>query len=327
VTPDGAFCFSSRVFRLSPERARLQFPAVRVPLPIAIVLCFGVIGGVWWAGTRRHDFLTPPSETRLAAVRERASDLRSQPLSTEENPTTQAVKPILVSSVRHPQEEAPELAQYRDQAADPASLLATARQLEAEGKLQRSLLAWERILDSTTPDGTLTSEALQAIKRLRPSLSKWNVDPAQSIAITLRAGADKNHAEALAPALNELASQIENASSGILKVTAETSAGPDSGRQNAPIAMWLTGTDQAISSEVTVFMSGAPGPLEQAATKAVFQIITTHLFRHAGLHVPPFGAGDRQMEFLQTHITRLAWLELGKSLNKSLEQSGISPTR
>jgi hypothetical protein len=301
---------------------------VRVPIPVVILLCLCVIGTVWWTGTRKHEFLSPPSQNQLALIREKAGDAKHAkdlPSDLSVPPQThEATKPIRVPPAPQPQDDAPQLAEYRDHALkDPALLAETARQLETQGKLQRSLLAWERILDSTAPDEARTAEAIQAIKRLRSALPEWNLNPAQTIAITLHAGAGKSTAEILTPALEEISRDLEQASSGILKISAVVTAGRDipKSRGPAPIALWISGPGATSrSTEVLAFTIGPAEVLRDDVLKTLFKIISSYLGRTASLTVPEvINPDDDPLDSMHSRITRLGWLELGFRLNKTLE--------
>jgi len=238
--------------------------------------------------------------------------------------TAEATKPIRISPAPQQQGDPPQLADYRDQAVnDPALLLELARQLETQGKLQRSLLAWERLLDSAAPNEDRTVEAMQAIKRLRPALPEWNTDPSKTIAITLHAGTGKSTAEILTPVLEEISRDLEQASSGILKITSEVKAGNDipKNRVPSPIALWLSGPGiEDPSTEVLAFTNSPAENLRDDVLKSLFQTIRSYLGRTASLTVPEAGGTDESpLDSIHARITRLGWMELGSRLNKTLE--------
>lgn len=294
---------------------------MRVPIPVVILLCFCVVVGVWWAGTRGHDFLTPPAGIQQTRIEKKNTD--AIPQAEQPSDESLAAKTIEALPVPQPQNTSPQLADYRDRANDPALLLELARQLEKQGKLQQSLLAWERLIDSAVPDEARTTEAIQSIKRLRLVLPAWNTDPAKTIPITLHAGTGKSSAEILTPALDQIARDLELASSGILKITPVITAGNDipQSRGPAPIALWFAGSgDESRSTEALILSIGPSEVLRDELLKSLFQIIRSHLGRNASLAIPA-AADDSEtpLESIHFRITRFGWLELGSSLNKTLE--------
>lgn len=285
---------------------------MRVPIPVVILLCLSVVGGVWWTGTRQRDFLSHPSENQVAVIGQKSDSTPPAPQSSD------------LKVAPQPQEDPPQLADYRDEALkDPAALTKLALQMETQGKLQRSLLAWERVLDSAPPDEARTSEALQAIKRLRPALPAWNTDPAKTIAITIHAGTGKSTAEILTPVLEEIARDLQQASSGTLKITASVTAGNDipKSRGPAPIALWFAGSGVGSdSTQVRVSTIGPAEVLRDDVLKTLLQIIRSQLGRTTSLTAPETVKPDENpLEAMHIRITRLGWLELGSSLNKTLE--------
>lgn len=301
---------------------------MRVPIPVVILLCLCVVGGAWWAGTRTHDFLTPPSGSQLADRSQTSVDeitpQDNVPDLGAASQTTEANKPVLVFPALKSHDESPQLTEYRNQAtSDPALLAETAHHLENQEKRQRALLAWERILDTATPDETRAAEALQSIKRLRSIMPDWNADPAKTIAIRLQAGAGKSTAEILPPILEQIARDLEKASSGILKITPIVTSGRDvpNSRGGSPIAIWFSGPGtEATSTEVFVFTSGSPDVRRDDLLKTLLRLLRSYLARTASLTVPEAGdAGEPPIDAIQLRITRFGWHELGSRLNKTLE--------
>lgn len=306
-----------------------QFPRVRVPIPLVLFLCLAVVGGGWWVATRNTDFLTPPPASDLAAIRMRVEssipptdqpeDAVSAPNPKNSPPPVEPEKPkpvITAEDFSRP----PSLSEYTDLAPKGADYLGElALLLEKEGQFQRALLAWERVLDTGKPNDTLAATALTSIRRLRPTLPNWNPDPAQAIPITLRAGTGKNTAEILTPILENAANDLEQASSGILKVTARVTAG--NGELTAsgppPVALWLAGpTEDTRSTEVLSFTMSSADTLPEDVRNTLFRILRAYLAREVP-QTPPraIDEGTTPLEALNSHITRRSWQELGNMLN------------
>jgi hypothetical protein len=308
---------------------------VRIPIPVVLLLALAVCAGGWWHGTRHSDFLTPPSEERLAAIRRNVE----ASLPQADHPDDAVSVPAVIKEPDPPapvQEPKPAmefgdlgspatLREYSDAAPKGAAhLINLAVLLEAEGEFQRALLAWERVLDMGKPDDGQTGRAIAAIKRLRPTLPDWNAQPTSAIAITLHAGTGKKTASTLAPVLNEVAKNLENASAGILKVTASVTTGrsTSSTKKAAPVALWLAGpSKESNSTEVLSFTVDSPKTLREDLDKTVFQIIRGYLSHGPSHTLPPeIAAGGNPVEALQSHITRLSWQELGTMLNRTAEK-------
>lgn len=270
----------------------------------------------------------PPSEDRLALIRKKtAAALPSTdgPHDTDlPDEAVAKIEPTRVSPNRQPQQETPQLSEYRNQAIhDPTLLLELARKLETRGNTQRSLLAWERLVDSVASDEARTTEAIVAIMRLRAALPKWNEDPAKAMAITLHIATGKSNAEKLAPVLEEISRELEQASSCILKVSSSVKAGHDVPENvgTAPIALWLSGSNaRSPSTEVLIFTSRPDEVARDQVLKSLFKVIRSYLGRTASILIPlePSVEAD-PLAVIQSRITRLGWLELGSRLNKTLE--------
>jgi hypothetical protein len=307
---------------------------VRIPLPVVILLCLAVIGGFWWNGTRRVDFLTPPSEEKLAWIRARVAasmppaDHFEAPLPSPAVPPppaqTEDAKPtpsVDAGDLSAP----PTLAEYKDLAEKGAShYTELAVMLEVEGGFQRALLAWERVLDFGSPNPAQAAAAIASIKRLRPTLPDWNPQPATGIPIILQAGTGSKNVKVLEPLLAECARELEKSSSGILRVTSKITPGKNSQRSAAnpaPIAIWLTGpAKNSQSTEVLSFKLTQPEAIPAELRKTAFELVRSHLATHAVRKIVPLPPEGSAEDALNSHITRLDWQKLGSSLNQTIEK-------
>ena len=294
---------------------------------MVILLVLAVVGGVWWGNTRHLDFLTPPSETKLAEIRIKVKSS----LPREDH----AVDAISVPTVKPPEPppivEEPEmdlgdlttpptLQNYAELTpAGAAPLIDLAAGLEKKGEFQRALLAWERVVDLTPADATQAATAISAIKRLRPTLPEWNSKPEAKIQIKMHAGTSKKQAGTLTPILEEVARDLEAASSGIVKVTATVIAGKSSttAKGPTPVALWLAGPDKkSPATETLSFTVDSPDALRQDILETVFQLIRNHLSR-ATKYTPPtaLAEGEVPQSALNFRVTRLCWSEFAAALN------------
>lgn len=308
-------------------RSSRQVARVRVPIPVVILLVLAVVGGTWWQNTRHLDLMTPPSEARLEFIRAQA-ELSFPALKEADEPE----KPVVVAPpeppppVEPPKPEIdlgdlttpPTLVDYALRAPEGAPhLIELATALEEKGEFQRALLAWERVLDLGKPDDSQSATALSAIKRLHPTLPDWNTKPEAAIVITLHAGTGKKLAKTITPVLENVAKDLERASSGIVKVKTQVTAGKTSAKGATPVALWLAGPDKkSVSTEVLSFTVEKPEALREEVLKTTYQLIRGHMARTTAYTPPSAPAeGESIQEALATRVTRLCWSELATALN------------
>lgn len=306
---------------------------MRIPVPVVLLLCFSVIGGVWWINTQGFDFMTPPTADEVAEIQAKAEASNAQPERTNEPIKPPTLRPGIPDA--HPDsapkppavdlgdlDSPPTLEAYSDRAIDGHARLAElAGLLEKEGEFQRALLAWERSLDMTKPDTSQAAAAIAAIRRLRPTLPDWNTDPAAAIHIVLHAGTGPSLAPALKPVLEAAAKELTLASGGILHVTPDLAVGKHSAPKGPiPAALWLSGpTKESASTDVLSFTVEPTDDLTNDVYRTAFQLIGNHVKRAGQLTPPVEPSGEETaLQALQSNITRLSWREFGKSLNTSL---------
>lgn len=300
---------------------------MRIPIPVVLLLVLIVGAGTWWKNTRKMDFITPPSEAKLAEIRDKvessfpradvAVDAISVPAVVPEAPPVAPPKPAIdLGDLKKP----PNLLDYGELAPQGAAhMIDLAMALEQDGKFQRALLAWERVIDFTQPDDAQAATAISSIKRLRPTLPAWNVKPEAAVAISLHAGTGKKFAKILPSVLEDVARDLEMAASGIIKVKATVTVGKTStlDKDPTPVALWLAGPEQkSISTEVLSFTVDSPDALRQEVMKTVFQLVRSHLKRSTA-YTPPVGLaeGENPQAALDFHITRLCWSEFATAMN------------
>ncbi|MEX1049113.1 MAG: hypothetical protein WED15_06275 [Akkermansiaceae bacterium] len=307
---------------------------MHVPIPVVIFLVLAVVGGVWFGKTRGFDFMSPPSEARLNEIRvkvessfpqaDQPEDAISVPTAAPEPPPEPVkVKPSFdLGDLGTP----PTLAHFAERADLGADHLAElAKRLEAGGYFQRALLAWERVLDHTAPDAGQAADALRAIRRLRPTLPNWNTESAQAVSITIQAGTGRTVAQRLAPILEEVARELELASSGTVKVQTHVTAGRDlPGTTPSPVALWLGGPEKdSATTEVLSFTAKSPERLRQEVLNTLYLLLRGELDRSTDLTPPAELAADADpREALEFQVTRLGWKQFAETLNRPLKKGG-----
>lgn len=304
---------------------------MRIPIPLVIMICLAVVGGVWWKETRHADFLTPPSDEAIAHIKarvaaslppaDRLDEPLPQPTAPPPPPQVEEIKPnIDAGDLNAP----PTLAEFKDLAEKGAShYTELAVMLEVEGEFQRALLAWERVLDFGSPNGAQAAAAIASIARLRPTLPDWNPEPTTGIPIVLRASAGSKTVKQVESLLANCADELEKSSSGILRVSSKITPGKTvkrSAANPAPIAVWLTGPDKnSQSTEVLSFTLAKTDSLQDELKKTIFELVRAHLATHAVRKIIPLPAGGSAENGLNSHITRLDWQKLGSALNQAVE--------
>lgn len=300
---------------------------MRIPFFVVILLCLGVICGVGWHNIRKHDFLTPPPDSVLREIWEKAAPLPAQ----EERPTnlkekeappeiTQTVATIELGDFT----QVPTLGDYRDQASKGTlALIDLAERLESAGQVPRALLAWERVLDSTTAEPQQVAAAIAAVQRIRSGTSDWKIQPDAPLPITFHAASGKTTALPLESVLVEIANELSASSGGILQVSAQvvTAKHTPPSLGSPPVALWFTGEKAGLSStEIISFTVSDPEKLRAEVLNAVTKLLRGYLGKTAALTIPEFNEMERdQSQNSMPHITRLAWQELGSRLQMASE--------
>ncbi len=280
---------------------------------------------VWLIGTRNIDFLKTPSEEKLAAVRKNALPPPPAPPAGTTSTDNQANERPAIVPPAPPLDlgnlsVSPALSAYRSQAEkNPAQTQAIACALEDRKAKQRALLAWERLVDTAKSDDDQQAAAFSSIRRIRPSLHAWNIDPAGCLPIRLHLATSPSVASKIQPTLQETASTLAAASSGIIQVDPVLSVGKQASELdgNPPIAMWLSGpTDQSRSTDVLSFQApGQPDQLLQAILRTIYRLTASYLAHMPQLAAPTDAPeSESPAESLTYRITRLAWWEFAKSL-------------
>lgn len=279
--------------------------------------------------------MTPPSEAKLEDIRVKtessfprsdlmADAISAQPAMPDPEPAPDVEqKPVLdLGDLSVP----PTLISYTDIASQgPGHMIEVAKALEEKGEFQRALLVWERVIDLTHPDEGQAVTAISSIKRLRPTLPDWNLNPEAMISITLHAGTGAKLSKALTPILENAARELEQASSGTIKVKAIVTTGKSSSTAKGPtpVALWLSGPEQkSASTDVLSFTVNAPDDLRENILKNVFLLVRSHLTR-AGTYTPPAALADKEspQDALHSRVTRLCWSELASALNLPAEKT------
>jgi len=296
---------------------------VRVPIPIVVALCLAVVSGVWWLGSRDYDFLSPPAEERLAAVRAgaQAEPDRDADGADETTPPPEIPPGPSPVKVRIPGEsETPRLADHVALAGNhPERLPVLASSHESAGNPQRAWLAHERIIDSTPATEDQLADSIQAVLRLRAMLPPWIADPEIAHGVILHVGTAEAQADHIAPFLDEVAGEMTKSASGIVTVLPRIHRGRDIPIDSAspPVAVWLTGPDDdSPGTAVLSFTLGADDDPLAVISQSVLRLLRAHTSATTTLKIPaPPPDADFSIQMVFAHVTRLVWHELGIRFN------------
>lgn len=314
---------------------------MRVPLSIVFLLSIAVVSAIWWRGTKDHDFLASPSAEKLSLSRQKAAKIGGTALPPNDfpHPTNSQgsapQKPIEPEPPKEPEinlgslETAPGLEAYAvesQQGADHLIRVATA--LEAKGSFQRALLAWERVVDLGKADAATQFRAIEAIKRLRPTLPDWNIDPEGAVPLILHAGTGPATAPALKPLLEEAAGLIGEASDGVLLVTADIAVGKKAVDASgpSPVAVWFSGpAKDSPSSEVFSFTLSEPAGLRDQILRTIYKLVSAQLGKKTAYSSPLIlQSTEDPVDALSHRVTRLCWREMAAALNLPPPQPATS---
>ncbi len=306
----------------------LQLASVRrVPIPVVILLSLAAIGIPWWLGTRHMDFMTPPGEAELAAIRAKtrmAVPGRARLFSTSREPAEKS--PVIPEPIRTPPAIDPGdptapagLIAYGEHAKEGAEAFAElAVWLEEQGYGARALLAWERLLDMCHPTGDQRTAAAAAIRRLRSGAPEWNMDPQAATPLVLEITApEKTITDGLKEQAETIASELEGLSSGLLAFEAKLEAFPKDDSSKG-IALRILGDSDGAASTGTFQLEQMPETPEGFAFhvfSGVFKLVAAQIAATTDFtppEAPPDGSDPR--DALLERVTRLTWAEFGKSL-------------
>ena len=207
------------------------------------------------------------------------------------------------------------------------TLIKLATHLETTGEFQRALLAWERVLDTTTPSEDTRKKAITSIKRLKSSLPPWNIDPNADIKLILRAGATLKNHKTLTAALTSAADFINQASGHVLQIDVKASFGRSSGIKTPriPIAIWFSrpGDPPAETTPISFMADPKQTDLFTAQIEAaIYALVRAQLTQKTNFTpLPEYPQTEKPEDVLQYYITRLMWREFANSLKEEARET------
>lgn len=303
-----------------------------IPLKFAIPLLILVPLVLWFVGTSKYDFMVaraiPESELRPAFASPVNGDLVSSLRPVDERPPAPEPAPIpdldpgdfLVS---------PSLSEYRAYAEDGTpALLKLAQKLQNDGHIQRAVLAYERVIDSTPPISLEREAAEEALTSLKVSLPRWNVDPAAAIPLTMSLVSARSE-ESLQASLAALSELMATSSGGLCQPSFVLQPAPEPQVElpSLPVAVWLTveGEDPEVPSlPVVTIAPSSDEELDGALNLALYRLLVRRV-KESRILTPlsPIAEGEDPETALVSKITRLTWQRLLKTPIQSFSDEAI----
>ena len=303
-----------------------SFPSVRIPLPVVIVIALLAVAGFWWLRTKEMDFLTPKGTTKPLP------EFMTNP--PDEDPTPNPALSAQVTNTHTPPpspdnpqlefgdlESSPGLAEYSEHASKGADyLIRLATELEVRGQWERSLLAWERVIDSCHPSLPERKAAGDAIVRIRPTLTHWNIDPAGALQILMQLGTSRKATTNLKEAAQQVAEFLRRDSDHTLLIEPRiTTSRSRNAPADAPIAIYFSGKGQHEPSLRSLTPNGDEiDTYETLLLVEAYLLVRQGIGNEGGILLPqvPNDSKDPKSDF-QRQLTRLHWKVFAESLNRS----------
>ncbi|MFC5051611.1 hypothetical protein ACFPK9_13480 [Rubritalea spongiae] len=301
---------------------------MRIPLYICIPLALALFGGVLWYGAHDMDFTIEPSDTEIAQALHQWQ-AKHPPLPPREfTPANTIPKQAPPAANSHPEtptiphgdlSSVPSLDNYTDISGFSSdSFQQLAIELEAKGKLQHSLLAWERSIDHCNNEHP--NKAHKAISQLRSALPIWNPDSEQAFPLAIHIHAPEAQAASIETLRDALSQTLLESSSYIITPQIQlTSVTPRAGFPEPPIRIWLSSTDPEPKLTPQLTFRFKPEEdffsLEEQLYLAIYRSISGHFLQIEGIKPPTTIATHDTAKFaLETYLTRRHWQLLSDSL-------------
>ena len=295
---------------------------MRIPVPVVIGSVVVSVALCWWLRTRHMDFLSPAGT--LKPLPEFMTDpvkpkVASGPapeaeVSAPEPPAPPAKSDLDLGDL----ESAPGLAEYSEYASKGAGhMVSLATELELKGHWDRSLLAWERVLDSCRPSPQERKTAEDAIMRIRPTLTYWNIDPAGDIPLLLQMATRKAASKNQKTAMQEAADFLRKDSDHTLLIEARVSWASRKTTEDLPVTIYFSNSSKGESKSRGLNPGNDAVEHHQLLILSnAYQLLRQELADLDGIVSPENSShpGDPKLDF-QRQITRLHWSRFAESLN------------
>lgn len=306
---------------------------MRIPWYIATPLAVAVFCSVLWIGARTKDFNLPPSDQDVT------ESVASWKIKHPPLPPRQRVLPappeMEVETTPAPAPKATPTIEPGNLSSKPpldwliehralgaASYIDLAVQLNSDGKLSHSLLAWERVIDSSDTNEAQAATAHKAITLLRESLPIWNSDSSDNFDLIIHINTPEQWKAQISSALGALSESIQHSSSFIVAPQILLKTIPSrEGFPSPPVRIWLssTGTPQKETPQLTFRIKDTSLeksiPLEEQLHLAIYRSISGQFQQIKDIEPPAdITQADSAKVALSSYMTRLHWQKLCDSL-------------
>lgn len=297
------------------------------------LLCLAALTLTFWLGAKDYDFVNPPDE-KVSGIEAKMTSLSSPfkkeasakqmikeektkntawyESSAQTDETNKETKPPLAKEA----EFTTSLNAFRElRNMGAAHYVKMARELYAQGQGGQSVLAWERVLDSSSPNEEQAVLALQQLKAHKILSRPVHLEERIELKLNLIVPDDLwGNAEAAAIST---ASLIEQGSGYRLKIIPEVSAMMKKRKSSkAPsITAWFSAKSE---SSQAIFKLKKGVNLEEELQKRIFSVVSTSLYDSTEVSVlPQLPSIASEKDTLLYFVTRLAWLKMAEPLQKS----------
>ena len=306
--------------------------AVTIPFKVAIPLLILVPLVAWLIGIRKYDFMTP----RFIPAHELRPEFASPP--------DQEVSALLKGhrsklSTQQPTRETPQLSHiefgdlqaspglddYRDQAHLGAlALFDLAQRLQNAGHVQRAVLAYERVLDSSPTGSSIQEKSENALVNLKTALPMWNPDSTAAVPLQIHLNTARDP-ESLTGTITTLTELIVIGSGNQCQPAfhIHSSPTPSAPLSSVPVAAWMTVPEEDPDKPSLAVVTVTPqtdSELDSHLTHGLYRLIVRRITSIGNLTPPPpLLQGEDPENALINKVTRLAWKEILSTPFQSLE--------
>lgn len=283
---------------------------------------------MWLSGIRKYDFMTPRDIPASELRPEFASPVEIElgELAKGQDPSANEMEaPAMPEIDLGDFQTAPGLDEYRDSAElGASSLLKLAQKLQNAGQVQRAVLAFERILDSTPTGGSANIEAERALANLKANLPLWNSDSTAAVPLEIHfdTARDPDSLNGAIATLSELIS-VGSGNQCQPNFQIRVSAMPSEQLPSLPVAIWMTvpGEDPDKPSLAVVTLAPKSDEnLNARLTHGLYRLLSRRITSIGQLTpLPPLLQGEDPENAVVNKVTRLAWKQILATPFQSLE--------